>query len=333
MASRDRKYATGSVTRRTAKLDIPRGSARRPSGRTGSYSRASYSGRAGASGHATPRVSSMKVGDFSYGSAYSVRMRESRRSYMGTVIAVLVVIGLLVAVGFGVYWSSLFSIKKVTVSGVEHLTSQEMTLLANVPSDSTLLRVDTSAIESNIMRDAWVSDVSVKRVFPDTLELAVTEREIGATAQIGVEEGKSTVTWAISSDGLWLCSIPEEGTEESKSVSPQIYKDAKKVFCITDVAYGVQPEVGAYCKDESIVNALDIVTGLTTDLKKQVKTVSATSPENTTLTLKSNVEIAFGTAEDIRDKERVCLEIMDKHPNKVAYINVRVLDSPTWRAA
>ena len=323
MASRDnRRYSTGSVTRRTA------------SGRTGAYSRSNYGGGRPRASRGSSRLSTTRVGDLSYGGgASSVRMRTSQRSYMGTVIGVLVVIGLLIAVGFGVYWSGLFPVKEVKVTGVEHLTSEEMTLLANVPSDSTLLRVDTEAIESNILRDAWIADVNVKRVFPDGLELEVTEREIGATAEIGVDDGKSTETWAISSDGMWLCSIPEEGSEESKKVSPQIYKDAKKVFCITDVAYGVQPEVGAYCKDESIVNALDIVTGLTTDLKKQVKQVSATSPENTTLTLKSNIEIAFGTAEDIREKERVCLEIMDKNPGKVAYINVRVLGSPTYRAA
>lgn len=309
---------------------MPRSASRRPTGRTGSYARpAARSGRIGSS-YAGPRVSSVRVGDLSY--APQTR-RGGGRSYMGAVVAVIATVALLAAIGFGVYWSGLFGVKQVTVTGVEHLTSDEMTQLANVPSDSTLLRVDTSAIESNIMRNSWVSDVSVKKVFPDTLELVVTERSIGATAVIGVDEGKSTQTWAISSDGMWLCSIPEEGSEESKTISPQIYKDAKKVFCITDVAYGVQPEVGTYCKDESIVNALDIVTGLTTELKKQVKSVSATSPENTTLTLKSNVEIAFGTAEDIREKERVCLEIMEKNSKNVSYINVRVVSSPTYRAA
>ena len=33
---------------------------------------------------------------------------------------------------------------------------------------------------------------------------------------------------------------------------------------IKDVAYGVKPEVGSQCSDESIINALEIVTGLTT---------------------------------------------------------------------
>ena len=100
--------------------------------------------------------------------------------------------------------------------------------------------------------------------------------------------------------------IPEEGTEAASKISPKIYEDKANVLSIKDVAYGVKPEVGSQCSDESVINALDIVTGLTTELKDQVKTVSATSADNTTITLDSNVQIAFGSADDIRDKERVC---------------------------
>ena len=68
-------------------------------------------------------------------------------------------------------------------------------------------------------------------------------------------------------------------------------------------------------------------------LEDQVKQVSATSTENTTLTLDSNVEIAFGAASDVRDKERVIKQILADHPGEVSYINVRVVKSPTWRTA
>ena len=50
------------------------------------------------------------------------------------------------------------------------------------------------------------------------------------------------------------------------------------------------------------------------------------------ITLESGVEIAFGPAQSIREKERVCLQILNDNPGKVAYINVRVVDRPTWRS-
>ena len=130
----------------------------------------------------------------------------------------------------------------------------------------------------------------------------------------------------IASDGMWLMPIPDQNSEAGKRTSPKVYEDAAKVLHITDVPHGTRPEVGAYCSDASNNNARCIVDGMTTELAGQVKKVAATETESTTLTLESGVEIVFGTAENIRDKERVCLEIMKEHPDGLAYINVRVVD-------
>lgn len=324
-------------------------SKRRQSKRSSTYSRYSSSygsaanstpnarrTRSGSSyGSAAPRVSTVKLGDLDAASskrAGTPHVRGQKRG-VNPAFIVLGVVALLAVCLVGAYWSNLFTITKVTVSGVEHLTASEMAQLANVPSDTTLLRVDTAQIKSNIVRDAWVADVDVQRIFPDTLNLAVTERKIGATVQVSVNEGKQTELWAISADGMWLCEIPDRDSEAAKSISQKIFEDADSVFTIKDVAYGVTPQAGSYCTDESVNNALKIVTNLTTDLKDSVKAVSATSTENTTLTLDSNVEIAFGAATDIRDKERVIQEILSQNEGSVSYINVRVVKNPTWRSA
>lgn len=321
--SRQRPQARRSAPRSS----VPRTG--RPS-RTGGYDRRAYAQRRDL-GSAAPRVSTVKVGSLAQ-DTHRRRAQETYRAHMAKAIAVLAIVAVLAVAAVGVYLSPLFGIKQVTVSGVEHLTADEMTQLANVPSDTTLLRVDAGAIKQSIMRDAWVADVDVQRVFPDTLNLAVTERQIGATVQVTTQDGSSTETWALSTDGMWLCLVPEEGSEEAQTVSPKIIEDAANVFSIKDVGTGVSPEIGAYCTDESIVNALDIVTGLTTELKDQIVSVSAQSAESTRLTLESKVEIDFGVAEDIREKERICLQLLADNPGKVAYINVRVVDSPTWRA-
>ncbi|RNL18417.1 cell division protein FtsQ [Slackia faecicanis] len=334
MASRNNRRATPQPRRASkAQVNIPRGTTARPPRTVGRPSPRTVSPYAKRDfGSAQPRVSTVKVGSLAQSQiSRDARVNRSYRAHMAKVFVLLGVLAVLAAGVAGVYFSNLFSIRQVTVSGVEHLTSTEMTQLANVPSDTTLLRVDAGAIKNSIMRDAWVADVDVQRIFPETLNLAVTERAIGAVVEVSVDEGKSIEEWALSVDGMWLCSIPEEGSEAAAAISPKIYEDKAEVLAIKDVAYGVMPEVGTYCNDESIVNALDIVTGLTTDLKNQVKTVSATSTENTTITLDSNIEIAFGSADDIRDKERVCLQIMADHPGSVSYINVRVATSPTWR--
>ena len=79
-------------------------------------------------------------------------------------------------------------------------------------------------------------------------------------------------------------------------------------------------------------NALSIIDGMTTELSDQIKSVAAASSNSTTLTLDNGVEIAFGEAKDIRDKERVCLELLKQHEGKISYINVRVVNKPVWRS-
>ena len=171
----------------------------------------------------------------------------------------------------------------------------------------------------------------MKRVFPNTLELAVTERTIAAVVAVPTEDAKSVKRWAIASDHMWLMPIPDQDSEAGKRTSPKVYEDAAAVLSITDVPYGTKAEIGTYCSDDNVSNALDIVSGMTTELAGRVTKVSATDAEGTTLTLDDNVEIAFGKAENIRDKERVVLKIMEENPT-VVYINVRVVDRPTWRA-
>lgn len=283
-------------------------------------------------------MSSVRVGDLRRdartSAAPTARRAVAANPWVRRVGIAFAVVIALVIVYVALYFSNLFPVSKVTVTGASHLTSTELTDLAQVPQGTTLLRVDTAGIESRLSSNAWVSHAQVNRVFPDTIELAITERSIAAVVDVTSTEGQQTEHWAIASDGTWLLAIPDQGSADSAGVSDQVYEDASHVLHITDVPYGVKPVVGAHCSDESVINALDIVAHLTTDLSDRVTTVSATDAANTIITLDNGVQIAFGsaeTAEEVRQKEQVCLELMNAHPD-VTYINVRVTDRPTWRS-
>ncbi|MEG0776232.1 MAG: FtsQ-type POTRA domain-containing protein [Raoultibacter sp.] len=276
-------------------------------------------------------VRSVRIGDIPASSS-TIRAQENYRRYIRRLVIIILTIAVLLGVGIGFYSSNLFAITNVTVKGVQHLTSVEMTQLASVPANTTLLRVDAAGIKNRLLQNAWVKDASINRVLPDTLELAITERTIAAVVQVPMGATQTTQNWAVSSDGVWLMSIPDRNSEEGKATSSQVYVDADAALLITEVPYGVTPEIGSVCTDASVINALKVIDGMTTSLKDQVKSVSATSGDMTTLTLDSGVQIAFGSAEDIRDKERICLQLIQDNPGKIAYINVRVVDRPTWRS-
>ncbi|MDO4290131.1 MAG: FtsQ-type POTRA domain-containing protein [Eggerthellaceae bacterium] len=311
--------------------------ARTTASRAGLSSRPSAGSRAGAASARSPRganVTSVRIGDIDR------REREARAKQkraaarrplivVGTVAALAVALVIVYAV---LARSSVFAIENIEVQGADHLTTAEVSQLFSVPQGTTLLSVDTGQIESSLLRDAWVESVTVKRAFPSTLQVVITERDVAAVVEVAVGQTQTIQNWAIASDGMWLMAIPSQDSEIGKSLSPKIYEDAEAALHITGVPYGLEPEIGSYCSDSNVNNALSIVDGMTTDLAGQVKKVTATDAESTLLTLENGIEIAFGTADNIRDKERVCLQIMQDNPT-VVYINVRVVDRPTWRAA
>lgn len=270
----------------------------------------------------------------------SVRIGDLKRAQRKTggskklIIALVILIVLLVGAGAGYIYlshSSFFAIEEISVKGAEHLTADDVAELADVPEHTTLLNVDTEGIKQRFCEDAWVQDVTIHRSFPHTLVIDVTERTIAAVAEVPSSDARSTRNWAISSDGVWLMPIPEPDSEAGALVNPKIYEDAEAVLHITDIPYGEQPEIGTHCSDPNVNCAIEIVSGLTTDLSDQVRTVKATDSASTTLLLDNGVEIAFGDAESIREKERICIELLKNHEGKITYINVRSPENPTWR--
>lgn len=252
--------------------------------------------------------------------------------WKGIAIVLVVLAVLAGVVGVVLSNTNLFPVEEVTVSGVTHLTAEELTDLAAVPEGSTLLNIDADGISSRLSSNAWVQSVTVDRVFPNTINLNVTERSISAVVEVTVDNSNHTQTWALASDGMWLMEIPDQDSEEAQGIASAVYEDAANVLHITDIPYGSAPEAGTYCSNANIENALGIIDGMTTELKDQVASVSAFSSDSTTLTLQSGVEIAFGDSNNIRDKELVCLQLLEEHPNQISYINVRSVNNPVWRS-
>ncbi len=298
----------------------------RPSARGYSQARPSARGTAGAP------LRSVSVSEVRNASRYRQRAAKSHR-IMGVLIAVVAVVAVLGIGGFALSSSGALKVEKVTVSGADHISSEDLTQLAAVPEGTTLLNVDANGITSRLTSNAWVKSASVDRVLPDTLNLSITEREISAVVSVTVDSSNTVERWALSSDGMWLCKIPDDReSAEGKALPSKVYEDADKALEITDIPYGSKPEAGSYCNNANVENALGVIDGMTTELASQVKSVAAASSESTTLTLQNGIEIAFGSSKDIRDKERVCLQLMAEHEGKISYINVRVVNKPVWRS-
>lgn len=277
-------------------------------------------------------ITSVRLGDVQR----QAKRESTRPARRRTAIVVAAVAAILVAIVVGIIAlmrAPVFVIANLDVQGADHLTGEEVSHLVSVPEGTTLLSVDAEGIVNSLKRDAWVEGVQVNRLFPDTLQVMVTERQVGAIIEVPTGSTQTIQMWAISTDGMWLMPIPARDSEVGKNISQRIYEDADSSMRIVGMPSGIKPEIGSYCADEAVNDALSIVDGMTTELADQVRTVSAADPSSTQITLTNGVEIAFGDAQNIREKERICLEILEKNQGKVAYINVRVPERPTWRSA
>lgn len=236
------------------------------------------------------------------------RVIRRRRIALGAGVGVLV--SLLMWGLVALYRAPVFEVDKIEVTGTKHLDRAAVLKRAAIPADATLTRLGARGIETRLMADPWIASARVDRDFPHTVRLEITERTPAAVVDAG-----GTKLWVVSSDGFWL---GKRSGEESDVV---VVRDIERIV----------PRVGGKAQTPELVNAITLVAGLSDELRARTRLVSAPSIEKTALVTIDDVEIFFGEATQIARKDRIAREILKREKGKVVYINVRVVESPTWR--
>ncbi|NTW99346.1 MAG: FtsQ-type POTRA domain-containing protein [Geobacteraceae bacterium] len=80
---------------------------------------------------------------------------------------------------------TLFSLKSIEVSSARHLTRDEILGLAGVEPGKDLLRMNLKLMGEHLLQNPWVEKVQINRYFPDTVSIAITEREPVAIVNMG----------------------------------------------------------------------------------------------------------------------------------------------------
>jgi cell division protein FtsQ len=91
-----------------------------------------------------------------------------------------------------------FRITGVALSGQKHLSREEVLAIAGVNGRSSLLFLDAADARNLLKANPWVADATVQKLFPDRLQITVTEREPFALWQKGGRVG------VIATDGTVL---------------------------------------------------------------------------------------------------------------------------------
>jgi cell division protein FtsQ len=88
-----------------------------------------------------------------------------------------------------------FRIAAVSLSGENHVTRREIFAAAGVTHRASLLFLDVDAARARLKAIPWIADAGVRKLYPDRLQITVTERDAFALWQ---HEGNVSV---ISADG------------------------------------------------------------------------------------------------------------------------------------
>lgn len=233
-------------------------------------------------------------------------IRVRRVALMGALVAALVLAGW----GLIALWQApLFAIETVEVAGAEHHARSEVLSIAAVPTDATLLRLPRREITQRLLADPWIADADIDRDFPATLRISIVERR-----PVAIVDGGGTRLWVVSGDGYWLGPRSAEETG---------------LVAVRDVGE-VHPEAGVRVAEPQIANAVRVIAGLSQELRRDVASVSAPSVEETAFRTRDDVEVFIGEATQMEEKDRIVREILARQEG-VVYINVRVVDRPTWR--
>lgn len=189
----------------------------------------------------------------------------------------------LVALAWVLLASDWLGVDRVQVTGLERLQAAAVVEAAAVESGTPLARVDTGAVERRVARLAPVARVAVRRTWPGTLTVDVTERTPAAGVLL---EGRYTL-------------LDEQGVPFAKE--PALPAGAVRLQVFTPGA-----------QDPATRAALEVYRALPEALRSRVRIVRATSASSVVLRLADGRQVVWGGVGQTETKAAAALALLTK---------------------
>ena len=205
-----------------------------------------------------------------------------RRTALTLGIVGLVVV-LAATAGWLVYFSSVFSVQQVAVSGTRELDPAEIREAAQVPVGKPMIRQDLTVLAQRTAQLPQVLQVQVTRDWPGTVAIAVVERQ--PLLAVRQPQGYAIV--------------------DQHGVAYEVRGSIPKGVLSADV----NPDDVALLTEVGLV-----ASALPAGLKSQVTKIAATDRDDITVQLDSGVTVSWGSADQSPLKAEVTAALLKRKP-------------------
>lgn len=205
-----------------------------------------------------------------------------RRRIVGRWVALLAVL-LTPALAYAVLFTPLLGVRSVQVSGIKALAGDDVRAAAHVRLGQPMLRLDLGGIRAAVAALPRVAAVDVRRSWPATVELRITERV--AVAVFRAPDG----AWLVDGTGL-----PYAVVEAPPSGLPEL-------------------RVRHASPDDPATKAgVRVLSALPESLRAEVLAVSAATPDSVRLDLTAGREVVWGSVADSQRKAAVLVPLLTR---------------------
>ncbi len=98
---------------------------------------------------------------------------------------VLLLGGIVAAVWLGFTNSACFTLREIRVTNNHSYSPEEVIEMAKAETGGNIFQLDTGLLRSNLLENVNIREAFVQRIFPDTIKIAVSEREPRARVKFG----------------------------------------------------------------------------------------------------------------------------------------------------
>ncbi len=212
---------------------------------------------------------------------FTVRQRRRRWLWIGVAASLLIV----TAATVGAAYSPLFAVQTLTIAGVQQLDEAQVRAALSDQLGTPMPLVDESAVKAALVGFPLVESYTLEARPPHELVVRIVER-----TPVGVIETRAGYT-LVDAAGVALSTTatPAAGTP------------------VLDIRGGVD--------SEAFLAAGQVLHSLPASVRAQVTGVTATTPDDVTLTLgDASAQVVWGSAEDSAQKALNLEKIMASRP-------------------